>query len=113
MDTITEGGRLKFYNKMPRSDLVQEAVEDVQEGILSEIIPPALWSAGIRGIWTDLKIFRVLQEQYSPHCIVSGSFQNFRVPGRNEILLKPSLKHIFVWCHLEWVDYYMGDVLSL
>ena len=41
MDTITEGGRLKFHHKMPGSDLVQEAVEDVQEGILSEIIPPA------------------------------------------------------------------------
>ena len=56
---------------MHGTDLVQEAVEDVQEGILSEIIPPALWTAGIRGIRTDLKIFRVLQEQYSCHCIVS------------------------------------------
>ena len=79
---------------MHGTDLVQEAVEDVQEGILSEIIPPAFWTAGIWGIRTDLKIFRVLQEQYSCHCIVSWSFQNFSVPGWDEILLKPSLNHI-------------------
>ena len=52
------------------SDLVQKAVEDVQERILTEVIPLALWTAGIRVIWTDLKVLCVLQEQNSPDCII-------------------------------------------
>ena len=52
------------------SDLVQQAVEDVQERILPEVIPLALWTACVRVIWTDLKVLSVLQEQNSPDCII-------------------------------------------
>ena len=52
------------------SDLVQKAVEDMQERILPEVIPSTLWTSGIRVIRTDLKVLCVLQEQNSPDCII-------------------------------------------